>query len=328
MSPFLAAQVADDWPPAAWRDTHVLAAVSGGADSVAMLRALHFLKQQSGGRGQLMVAHFDHRLRGGASTADAEWVGRLADSLNLPFHLGEAAGQSLASEQQARDARYRWLTDTAHQVGTRYVATGHTADDQTETILHRLLRGSGLAGLAGIPSSRPLSEVCEVVRPLLSVSRAQVESFLGDLGQDFCTDATNEHADFTRNRLRNEVLPLLREQFGPSVDDAIRRAGEQASEAQAIVRSLAEDLALAAAEVTRVNRIELQPSPFHCQPPLIAREACKLAWRAAGWPEQAMGADEWRRLLALLSTPDAAAIQLPGGVDARWVGDRVELRRT
>jgi tRNA(Ile)-lysidine synthase len=314
------------WPPERWRDLHVLAAVSGGADSVALLRAMRDLKQQAGGRGQVFAAHFNHHLRGEHSDADARWVAELGESLGVEVILGQAGGGSdsggltpaeLNSEELARDARYAFLLQTAERLGARFVATGHTADDQTETILHRLLRGASIGGLAGIPPSRPLGPTVEVVRPLLGVTRQAIEQALAEWGQDYRTDATNAEATFTRNRLRHMVLPLLREEFGPGIDDAIRRLGRQAGESHEVIRELATRV-LESAIFVLPDQLVIQKHKLTSQPPLVVREACKLAWRAAGWPEQAMGASEWNRLHDfLVEEGPPAAISLPGGVEAR-----------
>ncbi len=314
------------WPPERWRDVHLLAAVSGGADSVALLRAMVDLKQQAGGRGRVFAAHFNHRLRGEHSDADARWVAELGRELGVEVILGQASG-ALASEEAAREARYAFLRQTAERLGARFVATGHTADDQTETILHRLLRGASIGGLAGIPFSRPLSPTVEVVRPLLGVSRETIEQALTEWGQEYRTDATNAEATFTRNRLRHAVLPLLRGEFGPSVDGAIRRLGQHAGEAYGVIHQLAARL-VDEAVTTGPDRLEVNIAKLTGQPPLVVREACKLAWRSIGWPEQAMGASEWSRLYDfLIEGAGSPAMSLPGGVEVRREGAGVVLAK-
>src|SRR5262249_25956730 len=119
-------------------------------------------------------------------------------------------------ESVAREARYGWLAEVAREAGAGWVATGHTADDQAETVLHRLRRGTGLRGLCGIPVRRPLAPGIEVVRPLLRVTRAQVLNYLRALGQDFREDRSNSDPRFTRNRIRHELLPLLAEHYNPA----------------------------------------------------------------------------------------------------------------
>ena len=151
--------VARAWEPGLWCDTTVLVAVSGGADSVALLLALWGVSAQ--GSGKLMVAHFNHRLRGADSDADEQFVDSLGRRLGLTVEMGRArqpitpGGDGI--EAGARDQRYQFLREVADRAGARYVVTAHTANDQAETLLHRIVRGTGVAGLAGIPFTRTLS---------------------------------------------------------------------------------------------------------------------------------------------------------------------------
>ncbi|HEY3393570.1 MAG TPA: tRNA lysidine(34) synthetase TilS, partial [Lacipirellulaceae bacterium] len=147
--------IAAAWPVAAWRDSHVVLGVSSGPDSVAMLRAMMSIKAQGGGRGRLFVAHFNHAARGADADADQAWLDALCRRLDVPLETARA-DTSIASltgdgwEASARAARYKFLTHTAEKFGARFVAVAHTANDQVETVLHRILRGTGLAGLAGM----------------------------------------------------------------------------------------------------------------------------------------------------------------------------------
>ncbi|MEX2317026.1 MAG: tRNA lysidine(34) synthetase TilS [Pirellulales bacterium] len=226
------------WPSAHWRDTHVVLGVSGGADSVALLRAVLALNGRCGGRGAVRVAHLNHGLRGPAADADQAWLEQLCGQLGVPISVGHANVSGLASEQgdgweaAARTARYSFLQTVAEEVGARFVAVAHTADDQAETVLHRIVRGTGLAGLAGMPVSRPLSASVSLVRPLLAARRGEVLEYLAAVGQEYRTDDLNADARFTRNRLRHELLPLLREKLNPEVDSALLRLASQAGEAQ------------------------------------------------------------------------------------------------
>ncbi len=233
----LEAKLAAAWPPGDWRDVTVVVAVSGGPDSVALLRALASLKGEAGGAGRLVVAHFDHRLRED-SAADAEFVGALAQQLGLPFEKGEATAEQLAHpttdgvEAAVRQWRYAFLQSTAEKVGARYVALGHTADDQVETVLFNLLRGTGLSGLAGMPRARALGSATSLIRPILDARRSEVLEYLHEIGQSYRTDPTNSSAVFTRNRIRNEVLPSLREKFSTDIDQAVVRMAQLAGDAQ------------------------------------------------------------------------------------------------
>src|SRR5262249_47560503 len=147
----------------------------------------------------------------------------LATDFGLPFRsqrtnvteLAQARGENL--ESSGRQTRYEWLTEIARREGACWVATGHTTDDQAETVLHRLGRGTGLQGLGGIPPRRELAPGIELIRPLLNTSRAQVRSYLQDSRQSFCTDASNMDLSFTRNRIRQELLPVLAKDFNPEI---------------------------------------------------------------------------------------------------------------
>ena len=151
-------RLAASWPPEDWKEITVLVAVSGGGDSVALLRGLAALKLP--GEGRLIVAHVNHKLRGADSEADQAFVQELCRQLGLACEIATAtvdlsAGRGQGTEATARRGRYAVLDGTAGRVGARFVVTAHTADDQAETILHRMLRGTGIRGLSGMSRSRP-----------------------------------------------------------------------------------------------------------------------------------------------------------------------------
>ncbi len=186
----------------------VLCAVSGGADSMALLHLLHRLSERFGFA--LEAASFDHCIRP-EGAEDVRFVERRCAAWGVPCHLGRSdvpaaareAGTGL--EETARKLRYAFLEETADAVGAQRIATAHNADDNAETLLLHLLRGSGLKGLGGIAPVRG-----RVIRPLLGVSRAEIEAYCASCGISFVTDDTNADTAYTRNYLRHEVLPLLR----------------------------------------------------------------------------------------------------------------------
>jgi len=206
-------------------EAHILVAVSGGADSVALLLGLAELAARGGW--SLTVAHFNHGIRAEAA-ADAAFVEALARKLGLPCVVGAAdvpaaaARDAVSLEMAARDARYRFLLATAHARGCSAVATAHTADDQAETILLRIARGTGTTGLAGIRPSRDCDGI-RVLRPLLDVTRADVEAFLRDRGQTWREDTSNRDPAHARNRVRHRILPLLAAELNPRVREALCR---------------------------------------------------------------------------------------------------------
>src|SRR3954447_11968021 len=206
-------------------------AVSGGGDSVGLLRALHALAPGLGLG--LSVAHLDHGARGEAARGDAAFVADLAAALGLPFDLGRwRPGRPGHFEADARRARYAWLVEVARARGASAVAVGHTRDDQAETILHRIVRGTGLRGLAGIPRRRTLAEGVSLVRPLLGVTRAEVRGYLAAIGQPHRDDDSNDDLSRTRARIRHDLLPRLAREYNPRVAEALVRLGELAGASQ------------------------------------------------------------------------------------------------
>jgi tRNA(Ile)-lysidine synthase len=304
------------WPPQRWRSVGVVVAVSGGADSVALSRALAGLTERTVGAGELHLAHFNHGLRGGESDADAAWVAKLATQLRLPLHTAAAKqARSELSEADARSERYAFLAKAAERIGARYVAVAHTADDQIETALFRMLRGTGLAGLAGMPMARALSPSVTLLRPLLTTSRAEVVGYLTAVGQSYRTDSTNVARHYRRNWLRHELLPQLRAEFGPQVDASIARLIDQTREAQELVADEASKLLSSSNGECRLHRDVLSNAPA-----IVAREAIKLAWREQDWPEQDLTATLLAQVLQL-AIDGGAPVNLPHGVRVSLQGE-------
>lgn len=208
------------------RGDTVLAAVSGGADSMTLLSILHRLSKTAGF--SLAAAHFNHRIRASAE-AEAEHVRRAAEQAGIAFHGGAAdvpaeadrTGDSL--EEAARKARYRFLLAKAEELGATRVATGHTRNDHIETVLMRIIRGTGLRGLAGIPQRRGI-----IVRPLLGLTREDTESFCRAAGIAYIEDASNRDTRFFRNRVRLELLPMLESRYHPGVRESLARLSDLA----------------------------------------------------------------------------------------------------
>lgn len=209
--------------------------VSGGADSVALLRFLAALRPQFGW--DLVVCHIHHGLRGAEADRDEHFVRALAEQLGLPCAVSRIDAAALALrdhisvEEAGRMARYAFFAQTAGEGGR--IATAHTLDDSIETVLMNLVRGTGLRGLCGIPRIRG-----NIVRPLLDCTRAEVEDYLGALGQPYCTDSTNLTDDYTRNRIRHDILPRLCA-LNPNFPGAMARMLPRLAAQQALTDCLA-----------------------------------------------------------------------------------------
>jgi tRNA(Ile)-lysidine synthase len=285
-------------------------AVSGGADSVALLRALAEFYPPD----QLVVAHLNHQLRGPDSNADAAFVAGLLPA--LPHRTEDAdvrrAAEGENLEATARELRYGFLTRVARSVGADWVATGHTLDDQAETVLHRLIRGSGLRGLRGIAARRELVPGVRLIRPLLTVSREDVIAYLRAIGQPWREDATNADPAFTRNRIRHELLPLLRT-FNPAMSESLARLAAQADEVFVEVEGAAADL-LARAERPRAGPVcVLDRDSLTAATPSLVREVLNLLWAREGWPRGDLTAGLWDRVAAV-ARGKLPAWDLPGGI--------------
>ncbi len=326
----VSAKLLADWPPEQWEDVTVVLAVSGGPDSVCLLRCARQLKRA--GAGQLVVAHFNHRLRGEESEQDQTFVERLSAELQLPCLVDRASHENKIEatagvEDAARRQRYRFLTEAARQVGARFVATAHTASDQVETIVHRIVRGTGLTGLAGIPRTRPLSEGVTLIRPLLDVSREEVLQCLERIGQPFREDRSNRDLTATRNRIRHQLLPQLAE-FNPAVGAALLRLGSLAADAQSALTDLAESLAQQSVLGRERSEIVISTAPLQGAPQPIVRQMLVQVWAQNGWPLQAMSYDKWEQLATFVRQVDpGGALNLPGDVVVKNRDGRVTLRR-
>lgn len=207
-------------------ESRVCAALSGGADSVSLLRSLRELSGELGA--EITACHLNHGLRGEESDGDERFCRDLCERLGVPFYskkidVSELVQKHESTEEAARRARYAFFEEALERFGCGVLATAHNANDNAETVLLNLTRGTGLLGLCGIPPVRELGASGKlVIRPLLYITRGEVEEYLGGLGQDYVTDKTNLSEDYTRNKLRRRVLPEL-EIINPSAAGVIGR---------------------------------------------------------------------------------------------------------
>jgi tRNA(Ile)-lysidine synthase len=301
-------------------------AVSGGGDSVGLLRILHALASRLGL--QLSVAHLNHGARGEAAAADAAFVANLARSLFLPIDLNHwQAPRSAHFEADARRERYHWLTEVARTRGAAAVAVGHTRDDQAETILHRILRGTGPRGLAGMHLQRPLADPIVLLRPLLHATRQEVRDHLAAIGQDFRDDSTNTSLAQTRARLRHDLLPKLADEYNPAVADALVRLGKLAGAAHRSLEGRILEIERQVTDWVNHDTASLKRPALVEYPAFLRAEVLRRVWRRAGWPESGMSAERWRRL-AGLARRSKGRISVGGGIDAVCSSNYLVLERS
>lgn len=258
--------------------SRLLLAVSGGNDSLVLLHVMAQLRDDLGLR--LHVACLDHGMRGAAGATDAAFVREQAEALGLEVSLGQTAG--LRSEADARRARYDFLADTAVSIGASHVATAHHADDQAETVLLNLLRGSGLRGLAAMQARAPLPghPQLTLLRPFLSVRRAELRAWSRARGLTPRQDASNEDRRLLRNRLRHDVLPLLRS-VRPQVDQSLLRLADNAAADHDFIQG---ELAALVGDALRGDGqgLRLPRSTFAALHPSLQRHAVMNALRELG----------------------------------------------
>jgi len=306
----------------------VLTAVSGGADSVALL----YLLRDLGGEPPLRitVAHFNHLLRGPESDEDERFVRSLAEELGLPFVGGKADVRELAEsrglsvEAAARLARREFLRGAAERRGIGRIATGHHADDQAETVLIRLVRGSGVRGLAAM---RPVTRD-GFVRPLIDCTRSELRAYLARRGIDFREDSSNLDRSYLRNRVRNELIPLLQREFNPAIVQALRRTSQNMADADAFLslnaeRALSECVATAGEGVMSLDIAALRAYDKSTWSYVFQSAYTSLA----GEPE-ALSRSHLRALADLVGRgASGTAVHLPGGIKARVVYGTLLLSR-
>jgi tRNA(Ile)-lysidine synthase len=305
----------------------VLVAVSGGPDSVALLAVLLKLRKRLGV--ELAVGHLNHGLRGAAADEDEQFVRQLAKrhKLRMRCRKTDVASRRRAKggsvEEVARAVRYRFLRRAAKELEANVIATGHTADDNAETLLMNLLRGAGLSGLAGIPIARAEGGV-RLVRPLLEVTRAEVLEFVDRSGLEFRTDATNADTAFTRNRIRSELLPQLAGQYNPNVAKLLTSTAEQ-------LRDVAD---LIGTQVERAAERLVQPVDNGFAVPLRALRQMPRAVRTelvrtlmAERFGRKLGTGQVRQLERFLLDPQRPQPSLGRGLACEAVFDRMVVRR-
>ena len=316
-------------PPAGDPPETVVVATSGGPDSVALLLTLAEVVRSRRLPVTLVVAHLHHGLRDSTADADQVFVENLAARLGLECETAradvraEAAAAGIGIEEAAREARRRFLADVARRRGATRVALGHTIDDRAETVLFNVLRGTGVEGLAAMPPRAPLDETrgIEIVRPLIDVARADILAFLQAAGQPWREDETNASAAFTRNRLRHEILPLVRDAVNPKADDALARLADQAAAAgdvladalDAVWRQIVRETPAAPPGAILIDADDFAPLRPWLQGAILRRAVERL-----GGGLKHMSAERTRAAVeALLARTVAGPVDLPGGLVAQ-----------
>lgn len=289
------------------RSSHILIAVSGGQDSLCLAQICLDLADRWDW--QLTIGHCDHRWRDD-SAANARFVAHLAETWGVPYHQ-RTAELALTSEADARSWRYRQLVAIAQDIGATQIATGHTASDRAETLLHHLLRGTGTDGLSTIARSRSLTEfqppesatslksAPQLVRPLFDIFRHETAAFCADRGLPIWEDSTNRDETYTRNRIRRRLLPILHDQFNPKIEAALARTSDAISVDRDCLEAIAAAGLIQASD--RSNRDRLHRPTLQTFHLAIQRRIVRH------WLEQALGHApnfaQIAKIIALIEAP-------------------------
>ncbi len=298
----------------------LLLAVSGGVDSRVLLDLFCQLREDL--HLQLAVGHVNHQLRGEESDADEAFVKALAQKTGLPFYSARvevsayARTHKLSLEAAARELRYQALENFRERWQGRAIVTAHTLDDQAETILDHILRGCGLAGLAGMAAytdlplqntaNNRLAVCATILRPLLPFSREQLEAYAQARGLQWREDRTNTETRFRRNRLRHELLPLLKSRFNPQIADGLQRLAAIAASAENYLQAEAETCLQKIVKDQQSDKIILDLELFWKYFPIIQRYVIRAAMRRLIGEPVELTFVETARILALLQKADKA----------------------
>jgi tRNA(Ile)-lysidine synthase len=332
------------WPVSRYRDVGVVVGCSGGADSVALLRCLvELARGDSNGpapAGFIVAAHFNHRLRGEASDGDADFVGQLADDLGLPFEI-QCGDGARRDEATARDQRREFFGDVMRRRGARYLALGHSLDDNVETVLHRLMRGTGPAGLAGISPFRALTDDPSgsdfvVARPMLAVGRRHIRDALRECGHRWREDLSNRSTEYQRNWIRSELVPMIQTQF-PNAVPAIARAIDGQRQWSETIGTCVDrwlDIHLVQSDPLILRRLDQMDRDVDSSGratlmagQAVSIEALRRCWHRSGWPLQAMGRPQWNRVFELLRGNGPDSMTLPGSIIVRRDEQSITIAR-
>ncbi|MCF2145506.1 tRNA lysidine(34) synthetase TilS [Desmonostoc muscorum LEGE 12446] len=332
------------------RNQRLLVAVSGGQDSLCLIKLLLDLQSKWGW--DLSIAHCDHRWRPD-SQANANHVENLAKTWGISFHL-ETANEPINSEAAARDWRYEALSAIAQANNYQYIVTGHTASDRAETLLYNLIRGTGADGLQALTWQRPLTTGIMLVRPLLEITRAQTQQFCQEFKLPIWEDSTNQDLKYARNRIRQELIPYLQENFNPQVESALAQTAELLQAEVEYLEKAAQQLreealgmgeneklplypllpaksspALSSSPLLptphsplplRLNRRVLQKAPLALQRRVMRQVLQQILTEAPGF-------EHIEKLTALITAPNRSQTDpFPGGAIAQVQGDWICLK--
>ncbi|MBN1354500.1 MAG: tRNA lysidine(34) synthetase TilS [Candidatus Omnitrophica bacterium] len=309
----------------------VLVAVSGGADSVFLAYVLNRLKRKLGIK--LYLAHLDHGIRGAESRRDALFVKKLADKLGIklysgrlkPAHAAKRAKARLSLEEELRNKRYAFFKKAAASSGARTVVTAHTLDDQAETVLMRVIKGTALKGLIGIHPVRT-DGIIRFARPLIEIEKSEITNYLKNEKIPFRTDSTNRDDKFLRNRIRNKVLPYL-EKINPQIRRSLSNLAD----------SLREDFEFIESEKKKIDKMvktgkharHIPLADILLQHKALRKEIAREALKSVGGNIKKLTFRHWKDIDGLIRTKKSGkSLDLPGAVKISKTAEKLIFAKT
>jgi tRNA(Ile)-lysidine synthase len=291
----------------------VLVGVSGGTDSISLLHVLHYFSKFK--NFSLIVVHINHMARGKDSDADADFVESVAEKLKLPFHLKkidvgiERVQLKTSFQDAARIIRYQFFEETLQAVGGNKVALGHSADDQVETILMNIVRGTGLRGLTGIPQVRG-----SIIRPFLEINRRDLEIYLKENDISFRDDSSNSDKKYLRNRIRHELIPHL-ETYNPGIKKSLQEMSGIAREEDSLLSQMTRDIFNQKLDERNENNIVWDIDDFQSYPVALRQRLVREIFCRITGDMQAITAHHVQEIISLFNSPKVGKIlNIPRGV--------------
>jgi len=307
----------------------VLAAVSGGPDSIFLLYLLTKLKNKLGLK-EIVVCNLDHGLRGKESRDDSLFVKKYASEHGLKFihkkvNLKKRSSEGISTEEAAREARYKFFNEAAAKAKAAVIATGHTLDDQAETVLMRFIKGASLKGMVGIAPVRSEGKF-RMIRPMIELEKKEIVDFLDLSGIPYRTDSTNAEPIYFRNIVRGEIVPFL-EKYNPRLKRVLFNLAEH----------LREDFEYISAEKARIGKIitrksgagvEINLKDIVVQPRAIQKEILRDSLENAGGDVKKLSFRHWKEVEALIRDGNKGnSVDLPGKIRANRTGNLLTFRR-
>jgi len=295
----------------------VVVGVSGGPDSITLLHVLNSMKKEYALN--ILIAHLDHKFRGEESEADRRFCEGLAKKYNLEITWEEidvpkiAKEKGISPEEAARFERYDFFKRMAKEKGINKIAVGHTRDDQAETVLMRIIRGAGMKGLGGISPVKEMQGF-KIIRPLIEVSRKDLEGFISESGLKFRKDSSNEKTIFTRNKIRLELIPLLEKDFNPNIKEVLANMAENLQIENDFLSRYARRKFKSTSRIKR-EEILIDIKKFKKQPEAVRKRILRAGLEELKGDLRKLTYQHWREIEELISgRPANSIVDLPSGV--------------